>query len=57
MQRDKGIIFLKRKNPHKALEILSMCLELNPGDADADYVLDNIRKVRFEIQNSKICKN
>jgi regulator of sirC expression with transglutaminase-like and TPR domain len=55
--RDKGIIFLKRKIPHKALEMLSMYLELNPEAADADSVLDKIRKVRAEIRNSKICKN
>ncbi len=55
--REKGMILLIRKNPHQALEMLSMYLELNPEAADADSVLDKIRKVRSEIGNSKMCKS
>ncbi len=47
--RDKGMIFLKRNNPLKALEMLNMYLELDPEAEDADAVLDIIRQVREQI--------
>ena len=47
--RDKGMIFLKRNNPLKALEMLNMYLELYPEAEDADAVLDIIRQVREQI--------
>jgi regulator of sirC expression with transglutaminase-like and TPR domain len=47
--RDKGMIFLKRNNPLKALEMLNMYLDLDPEAEDADAVLDIIRQVREQI--------
>lgn len=44
--RDKGMIFLKRQQLIKALEMLNLYLELDPEAEDADAILDIIKQIR-----------
>lgn len=44
--RDKGIVFLKAGDAEQAIKFLNSYLEVDPEAADADDVLDVIRKLR-----------
>jgi regulator of sirC expression with transglutaminase-like and TPR domain len=44
--RDKGMVFLHKKKPERALEFFNLYLERFPEANDADNILELIRKIK-----------